>query len=88
MLDAGFNFTYGDAFRDPRCPYGSKVSKHKRRLAIDINLFADLDGDGEADDYCKDTERHRPFGEWWEAQGGVWGGRFPGGDGNHYEWKG
>ena len=38
------------------------------------------------------TEDHRPLGEWWESQGGSWGGRFQesapgkgdGNDGNHY----
>jgi hypothetical protein len=48
------------------------------RLAIDLNLF---DSDGT---YLTDTEDHRRLGEWWEAQGGIWGGRFN--DGNHYEW--
>lgn len=76
-LDLGFEVTLGDAYRDPRCPYGSKSSRHKVRLAIDLNLF--LDGK-----YLTDTEDHRPLGEWWESVGGIWGGRFD--DGNHYEW--
>ena len=73
----GFSVTLGDAYRDSRCPYGSKSSRHKRRLAIDINLFKD-------GVYQTDTEAHRPLGEWWIRQGGIWGGVF--GDGNHYEW--
>lgn len=76
-LELGFEVTLGDAYRDPRCPYGSASSRHKSRLALDLNLF--LDGV-----YLTSTEDHRPLGEWWEAQGGIWGGRFN--DGNHYEW--
>jgi hypothetical protein len=84
----GYEPTPGDLFRDPRCPYGSKSSKHRRRLAGDLNLFI-----GGA--YKTDAESHRPLGEWWEARGGIWGGRFgddpatpkiEGNDANHYEW--
>lgn len=75
-FELGFEVTGGDLYRDPRCPYGSKSSRHKSRLAIDLNLFKD-------GAYITTTEGHRELGEWWEAQGGVWGGRFN--DGNHYE---
>lgn len=79
----GYQVTLGDAFRDPRVfgapgvakGYGHKRSCHKLKLAIDLNLYKD-------GQYLEDTEAHRPLGEWWEAQGGTWGGRF--GDGNHY----
>lgn len=76
-FELGFTVTLGDAYRDPRCPYGSKSSKHRRRLAIDLNLFR-------GGEYLEGTEAHRPLGEWWESVGGIWGGRFE--DGNHYEW--
>lgn len=76
-FDLGFEVTLGDAYRDPRCPYGSKSSRHKSRLAIDLNLFQD-------GKYLASTEDHKELGEWWESQGGIWGGRFN--DGNHYEW--
>lgn len=76
-FELGFTVTLGDAYRDPRCPYGIKSSKHRRRLAIDLNLFR-------GGEYLEGTEAHRPLGEWWESQGGIWGGRFE--DGNHYEW--
>ena len=65
-----------------------KVKKDTRRYmgaiernAVDLNLF-------KAGKYVALTEDHRPLGEWWESQGGAWGGRFE--DGNHYslEWKG
>lgn len=75
----GYQTTKGDAFRDPRCPYGSKSSRHRERLAEDINLF--INGI-----YCDDTESHTPLGEQWEKMGGIWGGRFASKDGNHYEW--
>ena len=73
----GYEVTLGDAYRDPRAPYGSKSSKHRRRLAIDLNLF----WDGR---YLARTSEHRELGEWWEQHGGIWGGRWQ--DGNHYEW--
>jgi hypothetical protein len=63
--------------------YGHPNSAHKQKLAIDLNLFRDIDGDGDQD-YLDKTEFHRPLGEWWEKQhpDARWGGRF--GDGNHY----
>lgn len=73
----GYEVTLGDAYRDPRCPYGSRSSRHRSRLAIDLNLFRD-------GVYLDKTEDHKPLGAWWEGQGGIWGGRFQ--DGNHYEW--
>ena len=80
----GYEVTLGDAYRDPRVhgalgekkSYSSSMSLHKQRLAIDLNLFRD-------GRYLSSTESHRPLGEWWEAQGGSWGGHFR--DGNHYE---
>jgi len=80
-FELGFEVTLGDAYRDPRCPYGSKTSKHHDRLAVDLNLF-----DRETGEYLRDCESHRCLGEWWERQGGVWGGRAYNGDGNHYEY--
>lgn len=81
--EMGYEVTLGDAYRDPRVfgaigvrqGYGESRSAHKQRLAIDLNLFKD-------GAYLADTEDHRPLGEWWESQGGAWGGRFN--DGNHY----
>lgn len=75
--ELGFEVTGGDLYRDPRAPYGSKSSRHKSRLAIDLNLFRD-------GRYLDKTADHKPLGVWWEQQGGIWGGRFN--DGNHYEW--
>jgi hypothetical protein len=51
---------------------------HKQRLAIDLNLF-------KGGVYQTSSEAHRPLGEWWEKQGGCWGGRWN--DGNHYSFE-
>lgn len=72
--DHGYELTLGDAYRDPRCPYGSEVSLHKQRLAIDLNLY--IEGV-----YQKTTEAHKPLGEFWESIGGAGGG---GGGGRGY----
>ena len=81
LIDAafvlGYEVTLGDCFRDARCSYGSASSKHKRRLAIDLNLFKN-------GVYLTRTKDHKPLGEFWESIGGIWGGAFR--DGNHYEW--
>lgn len=81
----GYECTLGDAYRDPRVfgelgesqGYGHPKSAHKRRLAIDINLFKD-------GVYLDKTEHHRIFGTWWKRQHKLcrWGGDFQ--DGNHY----
>jgi hypothetical protein len=81
--ELGYQVTLGDAYRDPRLHgqmgsaggYGKPNSCHKLRLAIDLNLFKD-------GKYLPDSDAHKPLGEWWESQGGSWGGRFR--DGNHY----
>ncbi|WP_038141024.1 M15 family metallopeptidase [Thiothrix lacustris] len=83
--EMGYEVTLGDTFRDPRLHgeygfkvgYGASRSYHKLRLAIDLNLFKD-------GGFLQGTEAHKPLGEWWESQGGTWGGRFE--DGNHYSW--
>ena len=81
--DMGYEVTLGDAYRDPRVHgnigvkmgYGHSKSCHKIRLAIDLNLFKE-------GKFLEGSEAHKPLGEWWESQGGTWGGRFN--DGNHY----
>jgi len=81
----GYEFTLGDAYRDTRTHgkfgeskgYGHKNSNHKRRLAIDLNLFKN-------NIYLIDTKDHEPLGIYWESLHPLcaWGGRFE--DGNHY----
>ena len=48
------------------------------RLAVDFNLFKD-------GKFLQSTDDHKELGEFWEALGGTWGGRFD--DGNHYSLK-
>jgi hypothetical protein len=81
--DLGYEVTLGDAYRDPRLHggiglkkgYGHSKSCHKIRLAIALNLFKD-------GVFLDKSDDHKVLGEWWESQGGTWGGRFN--DGNHY----
>lgn len=81
--ELGYEFTYGDAFRDHRlhgapgvkAGYGHRSSCHKLRLAVDFNLFKN-------GVYQPSTEAYREIGELWESMGGTWGGRFE--DGNHF----
>lgn len=88
LFELGFEFTYGDAFRDPRVHgaigvkmgYGHRSSAHKNKLAIDLNLYRN-------GAFLTRTEDHRQLGEFWESLGTAelvtcWGGRFD--DGNHY----
>jgi len=89
--EQGYECTVGDAYRDPRVfgeigesmGYGHRRSGHKKRLAIDLNLFKD-------GVWLQKTEDHAPIGEWWKKQHELcrWGGDFQ--DGNHYslEWEG
>jgi hypothetical protein len=87
----GYEFSFGDAFRDPRLHgevgvklgYGHAKSCHKLKLAIDLNLFADIDADGDLDYVSSgETSQYKELGEYWEAMGGTWGGRFN--DANHF----
>lgn len=81
----GYELTFGDAYRDPRVfgpngekkGYGRRSSNHKRRLAVDFNLFVN-------GHWIQDSkhEAYEDLGEYWESIGGIWGGRFN--DGNHF----
>lgn len=87
--EQGYAVTFGDAYRDPRLfgeigekkGYGRSKSNHKRRLAVDLNLFKNVNGNWL---YCTNTEDHTPLGKKWESMNSMcrWGGRFN--DGNHY----
>jgi len=59
--------------------YGSRVSLHKDKCAIDLNLRH------AGGNMVTTTDEHAPLGAWWEAQHPYcrWGGRYN--DGNHYE---
>ena len=84
----GYELSFGDAYRDPRIhgmigvkkAYGHRNSNHKRRLAVDLNLFKD-------GVYLDASEDHKPLGKYWESlhPDCRWGGRFN--DGNHYSFE-
>ena len=76
----GYALTFGDAFRDIRCDYGHADSLHRKRIAIDLNLFRLTDANEW--EYLTETEDHEPLGAYWKSIGGSWGGDW--GDGNHY----
>ena len=73
--EMGYEITLGDAFRDPRVfgPMGV-------RQGYGVGAYGA--GAYSLGVFLQSTEDHRPLGEWWESQGGTWGGRFN--DGNHY----
>ena len=84
----GYDLTFGDAYRDPRVhgeygeerkSYAASKSEHKRRLAVDFNLFIN-------NKYQPTTEAHKALGEFWKGlrSDNVWGGDFTKPDGNHY----
>ena len=77
----GYEFTIGDAYRDPRVvfPYSSPNSAHRQRLAVNLNLF--VKGEWIT---SSTTPEYEDIGGYWESIGGIWGGRFN--DGNHFEW--
>lgn len=91
IFSLGYRLRGGDLYRDPRVfgeigerqGYGHSRSGHKRKLAIDLNLFKD-------GVYLNKTEDHAAIGAWWVKQNPLcrWGGEFK--DGNHYsiEWDG
>ena len=74
----GYQVTFGDAYRDPAITYGHPESLHKKRLAVDLNLFKD----GE---YMTGSTGHDVLGKFWTSMGGSWGGDFA--DFNHYSLK-
>jgi len=71
----GYQITMGEGYAYPDDHRHIEGSCHYQRLAHDINLF-------KSGVYLTETEDHRVLGEYWEAMGGSWGGRFS--DGNHY----
>ena len=73
--ELGYDVTLGDAYRDERCNYGHPRSLHRKRLAIDLNLF--LEGR-----FMRTIDGYRELGEWWKSEGGSWGGDF--GDAPHF----
>lgn len=78
--ELGYAVTFGDCYRDPRCPYGHPNSNHRKRLAVDLNLFR-------GGRYLTRTEDYAELGEYWKtlAPDAVWGGDFD--DGNHFSFE-
>lgn len=76
----GYELSFGDAYRPTNATYGHPRSNHKRRLAVDFNLFRD-------GMYLSDTNDHEELGVFWESlhPDARWGGRFH--DGNHYSFE-
>ena len=70
----GFEMTWGHAWRSPACTVGSEVSLHRKRLAVDFNLF--IDGE-----WIQDGRGHDELHDFWDSIGGA--ERIPN-DSNHY----
>lgn len=84
--------SFGEAWRHPetakhmaKVGKGVKNSYHIQRLAIDLNLFKEVDGKNV---YLTSTEDHRQFGEYWKSLDPecTWGGDFKRSDANHYSY--
>lgn len=82
MYEQNYEVTFAEAYR--RKGVGKSWSLHRKRLAIDLNLF-------KSGRYLQTTKAHERFGIYWEKLGKkydvplCWGGRFN--DGNHYSLK-
>lgn len=88
-FDRDMELTFGEAYRteEQQALYVQKGlsrtmnSWHRKRLAVDLNLF--IDGV-----YLTSAEPYKPLGEYWKSLSAhnKWGGDFPGlGDANHFE---
>jgi hypothetical protein len=77
--EQGYELTFGDAYRDERAtfPYSHDKSLHKKRLAVDFNVFRN-------GRLLRDGNSFIELGEFWENMGGTWGGRFKNSDGCHF----
>lgn len=92
MRSSGFKISFGETWRHPEtakymAKTGKGVSKsfHIDRLAIDINLFKEIDG---RNVYLSSGDEHRMFGEYWKSLDSecTWGGDFRKPDPNHYSY--
>ena len=81
--EQGYELTYSHALRCQDCPVGHKNSNHKRRLAVDFNLFT-AEGD-----YLTKTEDYAPLGRYWKSLNinARWGGDFSNPDGVHFSFE-
>jgi hypothetical protein len=86
----GYQVTFGDAYRDPRVPYGHPKSCHRARLAVDLNLYV-------KGVWIQDSAHAawKKLGDFWESldHRARWGGQgamHPEGlkhDGNHFSFE-
>ena len=78
-LEQAYPHIYEEAVEAGYGDYGSRVSNHKDKCAIDLNLRK------RGGAMAWSSEAHRPLGEFWESLHPLcrWGGRYN--DGNHYE---
>ena len=88
----GYGLTFGDAYRDERLygsfgvkrSYSAAYSVHKKRLAVDFNLFVDGDyiSDGDAPEW-------KVLGDEWVKMNPLarWGGNFGSNDANHFSFE-
>lgn len=68
----GYGLTWGDAYRDPKVfgeegvskGYGHPNSNHKRRLAVDFNLFKD-------GAYVQEDGPYEELHKYWRSIGGC-----------------
>ena len=92
--DLGHDVAVGEVLRSPQEAHrlagtgaGITMSLHCDKLAADLLLFADTDGDGQTDDYLIDTPSYAHLGAYWKSLHPLcrWGGDFTGRkDGNHF----
>ena len=90
IFENGYKCTLGEAFRTEEqaeiyAKEGKGIvdSQHCKRLAIDLCLFSP------ANEYLMHTDQYKLFGDYWEGlhPQNQWGGKFPRGDGNHFQMK-
>jgi len=85
----GYDFTLGEGFRTAEQAeiyaargVGIKNSNHRRRLAIDLNLF--IQGE-----YIRDAGPYEPAGRYWKTLHPLarWGGDFKSRDAVHFSFE-
>jgi hypothetical protein len=87
--DLGYKLTFGEAWRHVHMQkyyvaHGLSLtmnSFHRKRLAVDLNLFIN-------DKYITTCEGYEPLGEYWKSldpQRNVWGGSWKFSDCPHFE---
>jgi len=90
IFDENYYCTFGEATRskeqaelNAKKGIGILDSQHRKRLAVDFNLFSP------EGIYLTDSKDYLKFGKYWKSLSlqNRWGGDFAKGDGNHFEMK-